>query len=275
MSDHQGEKKASASDFIFYDDVNSLYPIGHTPPAQHLPPLTAQDVVHPRLALLCGGTVESVGPPSKKAKGKLPTQKTKIPVIVVDNEDGSSGNDNGKLIPTDVDGADDEVEGAVVHMVALDKLAVQDTGSKRAKSHQVRSGEDKRTLNVNLMFTSTYAMDRTTLVSRRCNVCRNANKRTGIYQSSTGISTLRDHIRRAGRDHYPTYRTLCKANSVAEHARCIPVQTESIDTESLQSSLDPFVAAVPTFSREGVLSHIIELVVKDDQAFLLVEREEF
>ena len=80
---------------------------------------------------------------------------------------------------------------------------------------------------------------------------------------------MRAHIGREGGRHYSNYRELCERNGIKPDERCAPT-TSLVGTESAQSSLDPFLVPLAkpttlTWSREGLLSHLCELVVSDDQ----------
>ena len=74
--------------------------------------------------------------------------------------------------------------------------------------------------------------------------------------------------------HSKVYLEKCKEVGMEPIAAALPQQSQ--DSSSLQDSqanLDGFVKSVPKWSKEGLLEHIIDLVVSDDQVrfrFLLV-----
>jgi hypothetical protein len=73
------------------------------------------------------------------------------------------------------------------------------------------------------------------------------------------------HIGRLGGKHYTNYRELCERNGIKPNDRCCPTKTVTAPG-SIQSSLDPFLVPIqPTWSQEGLLSHICQLIVSDDQ----------
>jgi hypothetical protein len=88
------------------------------------------------------------------------------------------------------------------------------------------------------------------------------------------LTTLRTHIQRQGGEHYLRYCAGCEKASIAPNSRCAPVgDDQSFGTRSTQSSIESFaipVVKVPTWSREGLLSHICELVVSDDQVSIII-----
>jgi len=84
------------------------------------------------------------------------------------------------------------------------------------------------------------------------------------------------HIAREGGKHYTNYHTVCEKAGLVPNSCCQPLY--NVKTASVQSSLDAFTIPIrkaSTWSREGLLSHICQLIVADDQAFQLVERAEF
>ncbi|KDQ12617.1 hypothetical protein BOTBODRAFT_176297 [Botryobasidium botryosum FD-172 SS1] len=202
-------------------------------------------------------------PPPKKAKAQMtlaiqkPSKATRSqPVVIV--------NDSGDEDLTDKD----EDEDPDVYMERLEALSSQDTGTQRPKTHCVCSGEDKHTLDINLMFMSLYDEETKMCLSCTCNVCRDSYDKLVVFSTTSSVTTLRTHISREGGKHYETYLVLCQECKIQLHRHCLPSGGTPADSESVQSSLDSFLVKGRPFSKEGLLSHIIELIVTDDQVFL-------
>lgn len=88
----------------------------------------------------------------------------------------------------------------------------------------------------------------------------------GFYKSSNSTSTLRAHFTREGGEHYKYYREICEKNNVPAVAKS-PDAKEG-DNCSVQSDISSFVvlnSPVPPWHREGLLSHLCEWIVLDNQ----------
>jgi hypothetical protein len=93
---------------------------------------------------------------------------------------------------------------------------------------------------------------------------RNLPHGSGFYQSSNATSTLRAHITREGREHYRYYREMCEKNNIPAVAKSPDVKEG--DNHSVQSNISSFLASpAPPWHREGLLSHLCEWIVLDDQ----------
>ena len=87
------------------------------------------------------------------------------------------------------------------------------------------------------------------------------------------------HITCEGGKHYTTYRSLCEEAGVIPNARCEPLKNPGgAGSGSVQSSIDAFAVPHPKpqpWTREGLLDHLVHLIVADDQAFQLVDKPAF
>lgn len=64
------------------------------------------------------------------------------------------------------------------------------------------------------------------------------------------------------------YLQACKENQLVPHPRCLPKPKKASPSDgSTQTNLDGFVEATPSvkWSRQGLLEHILDFVVSDDQ----------
>ncbi|KAK7034322.1 HAT family dimerization domain-containing protein [Favolaschia claudopus] len=86
------------------------------------------------------------------------------------------------------------------------------------------------------------------------------------------VSARRTHISRNPK-HFEVYKRLCEKNNVPVHPRATPKDTK--DTLSAQSTLDHFASKIPQFTSAGLLDHLVELMVTEDNAFLLVDKAPF
>ncbi len=71
--------------------------------------------------------------------------------------------------------------------------------------------------------------------------------------------------------HGETYLAKCKELNFTPVSAALPEQQDSsgdLNEESTQQNLDGFVKSVPKWSKEGLLEHIVDFVVSDDQVSL-------
>jgi hypothetical protein len=86
----------------------------------------------------------------------------------------------------------------------------------------------------------------------------------GFYKGTNSTSTLRAHFTREAGEHYKYYREMCEKNNIPAVAKSPEVKGG--DSVSLQSNISSFLtSAAPPWHREGLLSHICEWIVLDDQ----------
>jgi hypothetical protein len=169
---------ASAADFDFYEDSDSLFPIG-TGPAPILPH------PHPRLQELRGQNMPGKSPPKKptpdvigvrqssrvkrkpSVQASRPSKKSKKARRVVESsdEDEGDGDDNG--VPVDVGSEEDEDKNPSDHLEALNAMSAMDVSKRNPR---VRT-KDKRRADVDLLFKSRFDKDGL-LSGYSCNICR-------------------------------------------------------------------------------------------------------
>ena len=66
--------------------------------------------------------------------------------------------------------------------------------------------------------------------------------------------------------HGKIYLEKCKEVGMEPVAAALPQQSQDLASlQDSQANLDGFVKSVPKWSKEGLLEHIINLVVSDDQ----------
>jgi hypothetical protein len=71
--------------------------------------------------------------------------------------------------------------------------------------------------------------------------------------------------------HGETYLAKCKELNFTPVLAALPEQQDGsgdLNEESTQQNLDGFVKSVPKWSKEGLLQHIVDFVVSDDQVGL-------
>ncbi len=96
-------------------------------------------------------------------------------------------------------------------------------------------------------------------------------KGVGFYKSTNATSTLRGHITREGGEHYKYYCEMCKKNNILAIVKSPDVKEG--DSGSVQSNISSFVvktAWLPLWNWEGLLSHLCEWIVLDDQVRTLL-----
>jgi len=97
----------------------------------------------------------------------------------------------------------------------------------------------------------------------------NLPAQSGFYQSSNSTSTLCMHFTHEGGEHYKFYHEMCKKNNIPAVAKS-PNVAEG-DSCSVQSNISSFLASpAPLWHREGLLLHLCEWIVLDDQVCLLL-----
>jgi hypothetical protein len=109
----------------------------------------------------------------------------------------------------------------------------------------------------------TYLFDRTHLATRK-NRCVAGG--VGFYRNTCATSTLRTHLSQEGGTHYQYYHEMCEKHNILVVLKSPDLKKSA--AASTQSDISLFlnvVSPLVTWSREGLLSHICEWVVLDDQ----------
>jgi hypothetical protein len=89
----------------------------------------------------------------------------------------------------------------------------------------------------------------------------------GFYKHTNATTTLCVHIKRKGGEHYKYYCEMCKKNKITAIVQS-PENVKEGDSGSIQSDLSSFLVKTlqVTWHQEGLLSHLCEWVVLDNQA---------
>jgi hypothetical protein len=67
----------------------------------------------------------------------------------------------------------------------------------------------------------------------------------------------------------------CKEAGIDPHPRALGSDNEDKNAALKQVSLDGFMQHIPTWTKQGLMEHIIQFVVEDDQSFLVLEKPSF
>lgn len=109
-----------------------------------------------------------------------------------------------------------------------------------------------------------------------CTICQTAGvlRKNCFFLGS--ITTLRTHISR-NPGHIKVYTERCQKLGIAINPRVL-AKTESSVSIERQGTLDNSISRtprLPAFTTDGLLDYIVELVVSQDEAFQLVDKEQF
>jgi hypothetical protein len=98
-----------------------------------------------------------------------------------------------------------------------------------------------------------------------CQICKDAGEPAHTCFFKGSVSTLRTHIARNAKCHYPIYIQRCKERGVAIHPRAIPASCKT-EGDQVQQTLDGIlVPKIPQFTKAGLVDYIIELIVAEDE----------
>ncbi|KAJ6540774.1 hypothetical protein B0H19DRAFT_1078173 [Mycena capillaripes] len=101
-----------------------------------------------------------------------------------------------------------------------------------------------------------------------CKICVDTGSDKTFFAGS--VTTLRLHIARA-KGRYAVYKARCDKLSIEVNERAIPKTHKS---QGVQGTLDCLVVStprLPVFTPEGLPDFLIELIVTQDEAFMLIE----
>ncbi|KAJ7790417.1 hypothetical protein B0H14DRAFT_2626013 [Mycena olivaceomarginata] len=87
------------------------------------------------------------------------------------------------------------------------------------------------------------------------------------------VSLRRTHISR-NPGHFAVYRRMCEKNNVPLHHQAIP-KDFSVEEDPKQTTLDNFANKTPPFSCQGFLDYLVEMMVTEDDGFMLVDKGPF
>ncbi|KAF5313763.1 hypothetical protein D9619_013714 [Psilocybe cf. subviscida] len=176
-----------------------------------------------------------------------------------DDEEAEDGYDEGA---EDVESTDDEDQASnseeeedegrsVDPEVEAQYTKLKATESSKPRRVHNHRGQDPRTKDLRAVYDK--VVDSDNRKGHRCHVCKYFDK------------------------HGEYYLKKCQELDIEPNASCIPeggVQT-SPGTDTVQLTLGGFIESVPRWSKDGLLDHIVEFVVEDDQAFNIVEKTSF
>ncbi|KAF8801154.1 hypothetical protein BYT27DRAFT_7262185 [Phlegmacium glaucopus] len=198
--------------------------------------------------------------------GKIP------PAVKMGNDEGNTaddedGDDKGEDEDED---EDEEDEDAITRYEKIRDEVQHDRQTLRKHVHR---GNDACTQDIRLISTAgTRTVDGEQLKGHWCEICKKVKK---LSDDSSffmgGGSSLRKHISRNWESHGEQYLKKCKASKIEPHPRALAIKIE----EEQEEKIDGFLKPAPKWTKEGLLEHIIEFVVVDDQPFTIVEKGPF
>ncbi|KAH9007830.1 hypothetical protein EDB84DRAFT_1447292 [Lactarius hengduanensis] len=168
------------------------------------------------------------------------------------------------------DGGDDDTEEEGGYEQMRQDADQDRKGVRRTYSRT----DDPRTRDIRQVFSEEikFDVDGQKKKGRMCEIC----KRLGVSEKDTfftskSVSTLRTHIARL----IARPMKKCKDTGVEPHPRAIGSDDNDQNTTLTQVNLDGFMQRIPTWTKQGLMEHVIQFVVEDDQSFLVVEKPSF
>ncbi|KAF8986513.1 hypothetical protein BDQ17DRAFT_1436257 [Cyathus striatus] len=107
----------------------------------------------------------------------------------------------------------------------------------------------------------------------QCKICFQNKSKSFFFTG--GILTLHTHI---ARWHSKEYLELCEKLGITPHPHAMPKNVSEGSLELTQSNLDLSItheSKPPVFTMAGLLDHIVELIVCENEAFRLIDRGSF
>jgi hypothetical protein len=96
---------------------------------------------------------------------------------------------------------------------------------------------------------------------------------TGFYRITNTTSTLRAHITHEGGEHYKYYCEQCEKNNITVVVKSPDMKEgNSSSNHSRQSNVSSFMvkqSPVPAWHQKGLISHLCEWIILDDQVCIL------
>ncbi|RDB19238.1 hypothetical protein Hypma_013493 [Hypsizygus marmoreus] len=173
--------------------------------------------------------------------------------------------------------ADDETEPEDANQSKYEQMkadAERDRQPKRKHNHR---GQDERTQDIRTCFTkATREIDGKMRDGHICEICKHRGSSEADCFYTGRNSTLRMHIAWSWKTHGSIYLEKCDALGIKPNDHACPVEDDDDDEQGpQQAKLDGFVRSTPKWTKEGLLEHIVQFVVEDDQAFTLVDKKSF
>ncbi|KAF8799820.1 hypothetical protein BYT27DRAFT_7217371 [Phlegmacium glaucopus] len=215
----------------------------------------------------------------RKAKS-TPSRRISCKVVITSEDEGevplllTSDNDTTDTEAIDSDG--EAHETATAEFESLQAMADADHSAIRGRNVQDTTA-DIRTIFKREKEYRNPDSGRVT-DGHWCKICLDdpTVKRSACFFTGS-TSTLHMHIARHG-NHTKAYLEKCKTLGIQTHPRALSrIPTESSDGLH-QSNLDSIITREPRqppFTTNGLMDYIVELVVREDEAFQLVERDGF
>ncbi|KAF7364524.1 HAT family dimerization domain-containing protein [Mycena venus] len=88
------------------------------------------------------------------------------------------------------------------------------------------------------------------------------------------VSSRRTHISR-NPGHFLVYERMCEKNDIPLHHQATPKDFFKDQDDPKQTTLDNFATKTPPFSSQGLLDYLVEMIVTEDNAFMLVDKGPF
>ncbi|KAK7025717.1 HAT family dimerization domain-containing protein [Favolaschia claudopus] len=174
----------------------------------------------------------------------------------------SEGEEDEDDNPTDTDEISDDVNEAYERTKALgdaDRAAMR----PRPKA--------ELTKDIEPIYEESELKDSDTGVVTKgywCRLCKKDKVATKKCFFTGNVSARRTHISRNS-NHFEVYKQLCEENKLPLHPRATP------RGYGQQSTLEGFATKTPPFTSEGLVDHLVELMVTEDDAFRLVDKAPF
>ncbi|KAH9007510.1 hypothetical protein EDB83DRAFT_2323720 [Lactarius deliciosus] len=100
-----------------------------------------------------------------------------------------------------------------------------------------------------------------------CDICKKLGvSEKDAFFTSKSVSTLHTHIARAKDTHREVYLKRCKDAGVDPHLRAIGSDDNDKNVTLTQVNLDGFMQRIPTWSKKGLMEHVIQFIVEDDHS---------
>ncbi|THG95518.1 hypothetical protein EW026_g6148 [Hermanssonia centrifuga] len=220
-------------------------------------------------------SVEEIDIPTTKKRRTYSTSSHAASGMDIDIEGGASMPD----VNADGDNAESDNESEPGDKVtAYERMRQEkDEETQTSKKRSTRD-DDEQTRDVRTIFKPDTRLHKDGKEEKGhwCRVCRDRKMKNEDCWFTGGVSSLRTHIKRKWASHGARYLRKCAEQGLTPNHLAVPKPTtEDLNEGGSKPTLDSFVKKVPKWTQQGLLDHIVELIVSDDQAFRLVEKAAF
>ncbi|KAH9030064.1 hypothetical protein EDB84DRAFT_1439189, partial [Lactarius hengduanensis] len=187
----------------------------------------------------------------------------------IGENDTSIGENDASIGENDVSDEKGESSDDEWQFSQLDEMANKDAKGFKKPKLRSSTGKNKKIADLLGIFKDGKHPE-SNVDARLCRLCK-------IWLTGN-VSTCRTHIIRQWKTHGEPYLAGCQREDVKPNERVVSAVREPTtgSKSQEQGTLEGWTAVkVPQWSKEGLMEHIVELVVVDDQAFALVERAAF